>query len=78
MFSPNLLGDNKILGGWLEFTGLSKAAKTVLNPLESITPQIYGNIARCVFLEGQPALHLRSNPKANIRVCWKNREVTVG
>ena len=45
MFSPNLLGDNKILGGWLEFTGLSKAAKTVLNPLESIIPQIYGNIA---------------------------------
>jgi hypothetical protein len=45
MLSPNLLGDSKILGGWLELSGLSKAAKTVLNPLESIVPQIYGNMA---------------------------------
>jgi hypothetical protein len=45
MFSPNILGDNKILGGWLELSGLSKATKTVLNPLESIVPQIYGGLA---------------------------------
>lgn len=45
MFSPHLLGDGKILGGWLELLGISKASKTVLNPLESIVPQIYGNAA---------------------------------
>jgi hypothetical protein len=45
MLSPHLLGSNSILGGWLQMSGISKATKTVLNPLESIVPQIYGNLA---------------------------------
>jgi len=45
MFSPSILGSGPFVGGWLKLLGYSKASKTVLNPLESITPQIYGNFA---------------------------------
>ena len=45
MFSPSILGSGPAFGGWLKIIGYSKASKTVLNPLESITPQIYGNLA---------------------------------
>jgi hypothetical protein len=43
--SPYLLGDGVINTTWMTMSSLSKASKTVLNPLESITPQIFGNMA---------------------------------
>ena len=43
--SPYLLGDGVINRTWMAMSSLSKASKTVLNPLESITPQIFGNMA---------------------------------
>lgn len=42
--SPNLLGDNTALKWYAKVSGLSKAAKTVGNLLESIAPQSIGNI----------------------------------
>lgn len=43
--SPYLLGDGVINQTWMTMSSLSKASKTVLNPLESILPQVFGNMA---------------------------------
>lgn len=43
--SPHLIGDGVINKTWMTMSSLSKASKTVLNPLESIVPQIYANMA---------------------------------
>ena len=43
--SPHLIGDGVINRTWMTMSSLSKASKTVLNPLESIVPQIYANMA---------------------------------
>lgn len=43
--SPHLLGDGVINKTWMTMSSLSKASKTVLNPFESIVPQIYANMA---------------------------------
>ena len=43
--NPHLIGDGVINRTYMALSTLSKASKTVANPLESIITQIYGNVA---------------------------------